>query len=51
MLPEQYPVFGEFFQFMEAVISIVVCNDIIADMVDACISLWRNGKNGSVLQL
>lgn len=42
-MPEHYPVFGEFFQFMEAVLSTVVCNEILMDLHDVSMLLWKNG--------
>ena len=35
--------FGEFFQFMEAVLSTVVCNEILMDLYDVSMLLWKNG--------
>lgn len=37
--------FGEFFQFMEAVLSTVVCNEILMDLYDVSMLLWKNGAS------
>lgn len=42
-MPEHYPVFGEFFQFMEIVLSTVVCNEILMGLYDVSMLLWKNG--------
>lgn len=40
------PVMGEVFQFVEAVLSSVVCEEVVNSTLETCTSLWNQSGGG-----
>ena len=40
------PVMGELFQFIEAVLSSVVCEEVLNSTLETCTSLWNQSAAG-----